>query len=276
MAETPPMRSKINYDSKSTKDTRYFSHDSDAASDPKVIALCKVYGDAGYGKFWRLLEYFRKQADYSFDDTPKFAYSSLAEILKFDHIDECKKFIKDLINEFDLLKQKGPLIYSESFCRRMAIMDEKRNRLSERGRAGANATNSLKSAQAKKVYGTSEDISSTGDSTSEDISGNKEINKEKKESVLVEFVNQRKPKIPTRDEVFEVFCRSITDSSKALKMANSFYDKHESAGWYMSGNRPIVNFISLVQKFINTWDEIESKNTTHDIKNNSPKLKEVV
>ena len=36
--------------------TYYFSHDGNAAQDPKMQALISVYGMEGYGRYWRLIE----------------------------------------------------------------------------------------------------------------------------------------------------------------------------------------------------------------------------
>jgi hypothetical protein len=63
----------------------------------------------------------------------------------------------------------------------------------------------------------------------------------------------RQPRIPTLDQVKEVFMRSGgTD-----EMAQSFFQKYEATGWYLN-NSPIVSFNSLATKFIQNW-----KTNTH-------------
>ena len=46
------------------KDTYYFSHDSNANQDPKILAMRSVYGWEGYGWYWLLVEMLREQEDY--------------------------------------------------------------------------------------------------------------------------------------------------------------------------------------------------------------------
>ena len=43
------------------KDAYWFRHDSNAAHDPKMMRLTAKYGCAGYGAFWRVVEYMRDQ-----------------------------------------------------------------------------------------------------------------------------------------------------------------------------------------------------------------------
>lgn len=43
------------------KNTIYFTHDSNARRDPKILALIADYGYEGYGRFWALIEFLREQ-----------------------------------------------------------------------------------------------------------------------------------------------------------------------------------------------------------------------
>ena len=62
----------------------------------------------------------------------------------------------------------------------------------------------------------------------------------------------RQPNIPTQNDVREFFIRSGgTD-----QMAECFYDKNESVGWYLR-NSPITNFRNLVPSFITNWNKNE-------------------
>lgn len=121
---------------KTIKDGQWFKHDSNAASDPKSITLITYYGYEGYGRWWRIVETLREQAGYKFNIADKFAYPSLAEMLKMN-VPEVKKFIGDCIEEFNLLKTDGTYIWSESLIDRMEPLDSKRKKMSERGKEGA-------------------------------------------------------------------------------------------------------------------------------------------
>lgn len=58
----------------------------------------------------------------------------------------------------------------------------------------------------------------------------------------------RKPKIPDKKEVWEVF----SGHGGTKEMAKAFYEKYESVGWFKSGS-PITNFSNLVPSFITNW-----------------------
>ena len=49
------------------KDAYYFSHDSNARHDPRIIKLRRQYGAEGYGVFFMLVEILREQDDYTLD-----------------------------------------------------------------------------------------------------------------------------------------------------------------------------------------------------------------
>lgn len=131
-----------------TKDNSYwFTHDCDAADDPKLIALMAKYDMAGYGRWWRLCEALRKCEGYKYNIASKFAYPGLATILKMS-VEECKAFIHDCIHEFELLYTDDQHVWSESFLRRMEKWDKKKEVLSERGRKGAEVMHARRAAQA--------------------------------------------------------------------------------------------------------------------------------
>jgi hypothetical protein len=64
----------------------------------------------------------------------------------------------------------------------------------------------------------------------------------------------RKPKIPTKQQVWEVFAAA----GGTKEMAKSFFDKYEATGWY-ANNSPIVQYSALAQKFIDTWKRNEQE-----------------
>ena len=107
------------------KEAYYFSHDSNAKDDPKILKLRMNLGWEGYGLFWGLIELLRNQPDYRMQKH----YMSIAFAL---HTDETK--IKSLVNDFDLFSQDQDLFWSESLLKRMELKEEK----SEKMRNAAN------------------------------------------------------------------------------------------------------------------------------------------
>lgn len=62
-----------------------------------------------------------------------------------------------------------------------------------------------------------------------------------------------KPKIPTKQQVWECFVRN----NGTKEMAKKFWDEMEATGWYRKGS-PVRNFAAIIPGWVTTWKEIES------------------
>jgi hypothetical protein len=109
------------------KDAFYFQHDSNARCDPKILEMISVYGMAGYGMYWVLVELLREQTDYKLDISGKYSINGMAMQMYTDN-DTAKKFIGDCINEFHLFESDGNCFWSNSLKQRMKNLDEKRQK----------------------------------------------------------------------------------------------------------------------------------------------------
>ena len=111
------------------KSTNYFSHDSNARNDEKLVRLRMKQGAAGYGVYLMILERLREEADYmSAKD-----YNMIAFDLRVD-----AAIVKSVVEDFGLFTftDDGKCFYSESFTRRMDIKDTLRRQRSEGGKIG--------------------------------------------------------------------------------------------------------------------------------------------
>ena len=111
------------------KSTNYFSHDSNARNDEKLVRLRMKQGAAGYGVYFMILERLREEADYmSVKD-----YNMIAFDLRVD-----AAIVKSVVEDFGLFTftDDGKCFYSESFTRRMDIKDTLRRQRSEGGKIG--------------------------------------------------------------------------------------------------------------------------------------------
>lgn len=109
------------------KETFYFSHDSNARNDEKILAVRMRFGVEGYGIYFMLIERMREESDYmSIKD-----YNSLA----FDFRVSADK-VKSIVEDFGLFSftEDGKRFYSESFMKRMTIKDGKKQRRSNAAR----------------------------------------------------------------------------------------------------------------------------------------------
>lgn len=116
------------------KEAYYFSHDSNARNDEKMMQLRSVYRSEGYGWYWILVEMMRDANAYSLQCDGKYAFNAIAKELDCTE-DQAKKFIDDCIHEFKLFDSENGLFFSKSLIRRMDIKEEKREKARQSARA---------------------------------------------------------------------------------------------------------------------------------------------
>lgn len=104
------------------KETYYFSHDSNALTDTKILNMRADYGLEGYGLYWAIIEMMRNEEDYKLK-LNKNTYRAI-KTLTNTTID-IEKFIKDCLDDYELFKQEDENFYSNSLLRRMQEKDKK-------------------------------------------------------------------------------------------------------------------------------------------------------
>ena len=99
------------------KKTSYFSHDSNARNDEKILAVRMRLGAEGYGIYFMLIERLRDESDY----TSVKDYNMIA----FDLRVSAEK-VKSVVEDFGLFSftDNGKRFFSESFMERMQFKDE--------------------------------------------------------------------------------------------------------------------------------------------------------
>lgn len=110
------------------KESYYFSHDSNARNDVKVIKLRRQLGLEGYGLYWCLIEMLRDTPDYKL---PIDAVDDIAFSLNIS-----KEKVETVINNYDLFTIDDMQFFSERLIRNMGKYSESKKRLSEAGKAG--------------------------------------------------------------------------------------------------------------------------------------------
>lgn len=110
------------------KESYYFSHDSNARNDVKVIKLRRQLGLEGYGLYWCLIEMLRDTPDYKL---PIDAVDDIAFSLNIS-----KEKVETVINNYDLFTIDDMQFFSERLIRNMEKYSENKKRLSEAGKAG--------------------------------------------------------------------------------------------------------------------------------------------
>lgn len=145
------------------KETYYFSHDSNARNDEKILCLRADYGMEGYGIFWVLIEmmFENRETRLSHKLTKGIAYS-----LNID-----PQLVINIINsciEYGLFASDGEYFWSESLRERKREYINKRNKKVEAG---------LKSARMRKQKTETEEKQNSNDIATEikwsnDVNGN--------------------------------------------------------------------------------------------------------
>lgn len=108
----------------------YFSHDSNARNDDKILSLRMRHGWEGYGLYWALIERMREAANYAcVCDYNVVAYDLRTDAAK----------IKSIIEDYGLFAFEAgtdgrKYVYSESLRRRMRVADEAAKTKSEAAR----------------------------------------------------------------------------------------------------------------------------------------------
>lgn len=135
-----------------SKETYYFSHDSNAITDTKILNMRADYGIEGYGLFWAIIEMMRNEENYKLQADTKI-YRAI-KTLTNTSID-VEKYIQDCINEYELFKEESGYFYSNSLLRRMQEKERKsviaKEKAEKRWNSNAMAMQQQCSSNANKV-----------------------------------------------------------------------------------------------------------------------------
>lgn len=113
------------------KDSYYFSHDSNARNDIKIIRLRRQLGMEGYGIYWCLVEALRETCDY------RLPLESIDDIAF--QIDASKEKVEAVVKSYGLFKIENNHFFSLRLTRSMEAYGMQKQRLSEAGKRGAQA-----------------------------------------------------------------------------------------------------------------------------------------
>lgn len=111
-----------------TKDSYYFSHDSDARNDIKMIKLRRQLGLEGYGIFWCLVEMLRASPAY------RIPMSSIEDIA-FE-INAPREKVETVISGYGLFRIELDHFLSDRLCKAMGLYNKQKDALSAAGKKG--------------------------------------------------------------------------------------------------------------------------------------------
>lgn len=111
---------------------KFFSHDTNSSSDPKIKAIKFDYQMAGIGLFWTIIEMLCNEDNYKMKKSI-LTYKGLQGDVDFD----VEKFINDCIT-YELFVCDDEYFWSKSLLNRMELMESAQTKRSEKARANAN------------------------------------------------------------------------------------------------------------------------------------------
>jgi hypothetical protein len=114
------------------KDAYYFSHDSNARNDQRLMKVRMKYGAEGYGIYFMIIEILRDIENYTL-------HISDLESVCFDIRSDNDKVL-DIIKNYNLFEFEGDYFHSKSLSRRMEKLDKIKIKRRESGKKGAIAT----------------------------------------------------------------------------------------------------------------------------------------
>ena len=212
------------------KETYYFSHDSNAITDTKILNMRADYGLEGYGLYWAIIEMMRNEEDYKLI-LNKNTYRAI-KTLTNTTID-IEKFINDCLEDYELFEQDDEKFYSNSLLRRMQEKEKKsviaREKAEKRRNNNATALQQQCSSNANKVNKSKVNKSK--------INENKVNKKEQEEKIhFADFVSmtnaEHQKLVSTYGTEFTDQCITVLDNYKGA-----------NGKTYKSDYRAILNWV---------------------------------
>ena len=221
------------------KDTYYFSHDVNASTDPKIVAMESEFGVISYAWWWKLIEKLASSEDYRLP-FKKYTFIALDKELgvlnenerplnenerplnKNEHTFFCSNksflFVNSLINEFELLECDDEYFWSPSLIRRQEERRSKFEKKQEQRRLAG-----IKSGEARRKKGTkTNDCSTVVEQNEQKERKGKEI-KDIREREGTRETNIENPISMFENEkqnnkaVYDLYMKSIGDISPVIK-----------------------------------------------------------
>lgn len=266
------------------KDAYYFSHDSNARNDTKILAMRSDYGIAGYGMYWIIIETLRDESDYKLHLKP-YTIKALAMQMSLD-TETVNKFIDDCINLYELFEIEGDYFWSESLCRRMEkvqdIKDKRKQAVSKRWDKQNNEDEiqeNYKSNTSVLQNDTKERKGKEKKGKESKINNNKEEYVENAQKVL-DFYHKYLPMLPSvkkltpqrityinkrvEDSSLEEVEAMLIEASKSDFLTGKSKDWKATLDWLMNPN----NFIKVLEGNYANKEGTHGKFGKHDLKNN--------
>lgn len=244
----------------------YFSHDSNARDDEKILAMRIDLGWEAYGLYWALIEMLRDASDYMLKANFK--------VLAFS-LHTTPDLLQQIICNYGLFSftEDGDSFFSHSLTKRMEEKEivSKKRRASAGNRWGKTADADANAEQVEcKCNANAMQMHSKSDANAEQMHPQIKVNKSKvKESKEYTSPRTREsasaPSEEERDKFYEIFFwRNMKNPSEEL---DKFWAYNEKYGWKMNNTpekrekaalewTPEVKGERVSDKFLKAWAKL--------------------
>ena len=244
----------------------YFSHDSNARDDEKILAMRIDLGWEAYGLYWALIEMLRDASDYMLKANFK--------VLAFS-LHTTPDLLQQIICNYGLFSftEDGDSFFSHSLTKRMEEKEivSKKRRASAGNRWGKTADVDANAEQVEcKCNANAMQMHSKSDANAEQMHPQIKVNKSKvKESKEYTSPRTREsasaPSEEERDKFYEIFFwRNMKNPSEEL---DKFWAYNEKYGWKMNNTpekrekaalelTPEAKGERVSGKFLKAWAEL--------------------
>ena len=235
-----------------SKEAYYFSHDSNARNDAKIVRLRRKLGLEGYGIYFCIVEMLREDSSFKLQ-------TSSFEDISFS-INVTIEKVRSVVTEFDLFVIDDDYFYSPRLTRSMQKYNELKTKRVEAGKKGGQAM--LKQTLSKTQANEEQSLSNAQANVEQDdkqcLSDTQALKERKGKEIKG---NERKEKKivvpPSIDEVISFFASEGYSESSARKAWNHYND----GDWFDSNGKKVIIWKS---KMRNVWFRDEHKQQPKD------------
>lgn len=227
------------------KDAYYFSHDSNARQDEKILALRMKHGWEGYGLFWALVEKLRESTDYILQKD--------YNIIAFDLRVSSGK-VKSIVEEFGLFAftDDGKCFYSERLFQNMEKKSSNAKKAAN-ARWGNKNPDNIENEIADNQYSNAEVMQVHSNSKTDAMQNDAIKVKESKGNKKEKKGEEKKAFIPPALEDVKIYFREKGYTEDSAIRAWEYY---ESNDWKDRNQNQVLNW---KQKVIAVWFKDENK-----------------
>lgn len=240
------------------KEAYYFSHDSNARSDSKIVRLRRKFGMEGYGIYFAIIEMLRE------DSAHKLLLSGFEDIAYDLRVDVAK--VESVVKDFDLFVIENDYFYSPRLSRSMQKYYEMKRKRVEAGSVGGKKSKKVienqeieSTTQANEDTSDKQNLSNTQAMLKQNESTPQALKERKGKEKKVNESKRKEIVIPTLEEVILFF----DEKGYTEEAARKAFAHYEAGEWYDSNGNKVKNW---KQKMNTVWfrDEHKKKEKPQD------------